>query len=412
MDESNPHKYFNTKKDYTKWNNFVAQVDDINISEEDKQRARNAFRYLERRLGKHFLSETIQSGHPLLSSYLINSANLARIQLIDFAESLQALEKSQNFHTVIDKIKKATKFSEGSTIIETAHRFHKAGFSVAFDLKVSFMNGAELVTKEPDIKIINDGSGEEIYIEVSETGRSKADLDNSRTYNHLFWLIKNIIYSDPELTDFAKPKQILPHVKILRSMSEAELIEVSSKIERLVDVVRKAGAFQEMVIEDMVEVAVSPFNDHSKAQAWAKERNITDFVENYFFNPNELGRVINRLEEELKQLPLDKPGVVVLWNNANLLFYLHSLTEIIEKIANKTVAHSNIYGVVLNHNFGWREPGNGFTVVDDHLFVSNTGRDLITRNTLFVKNKSFNLPITIAVEEKLLKSFIFSSARD
>lgn len=412
MKENNPHKHFNTKKDYAKWDNFVAQIDSINLSDEDKQRGRAAIRYLETTLGKHFLSDIIQFGHPLLSYYFINSANLARIQLIDFAESLQSLDKSQNFHTLIDKIKKVGKFSEGSTILESAHRFHKAGFSTAFDVEVSFIRNAKLETKKPDIKIVNNDSEEEIYVEVSETGRSQAEIDNGRTYQHLFWFIHNIISSDPEMTDFANPKHILPHVKILRAMSEKELMEVSAEIEKIVEQVRRTGEFRETVIGDMVEVAVSPFNDHSKAQAWAKERNITDFVENCSFNPNELNRVISRLNEELKQLPSDKPGIVVLWNNANLLFYLHDVAEIINGIANKIAAHSNVYGVALNHDFGWDKPGNGFTAIEDHLFVSNTGRDLITRNTLLVRNKSFNLPITVAAEEKLLKSFIFSSARD
>lgn len=334
MKENNPHKYFNTKKDCTKWDNFIKQIDDINLSDEDKLRARNAIRYLEKTLGKNFFSDIIQSGHPLLIQYFMNAANLARIQLIDFAESLQALENSQNFDTLIYKIKKATKFSEGSTILKTAHRFHKTGFSVAFDLYVSFMDGMELKTKQPDIKITNDDSKEEIYIEVSEKGESKAALDNSRTYHHLFWLVRHIISSDPEMTDFTKPKHILPHVKILRAMSDKELIEVSSQINEIVEEVRNTGKFQEMIIGDMLEIAVSPFNDHSKAKAWAKERNITDFVENYFFYPNELGLILNRLKEELEQLPLDKPGIVVLWNNSNLLFFLHGIKEIINNTKN------------------------------------------------------------------------------
>jgi hypothetical protein len=76
MKENNPHKYFNTKKDFTKWNNFVAQIEDINLSDEDKLRARNAILYLEKILGKHFFSDIIQFGHPLLSYYFMNAANL------------------------------------------------------------------------------------------------------------------------------------------------------------------------------------------------------------------------------------------------------------------------------------------------------------------------------------------------
>jgi len=412
MKESNPHKYFSTKKDYTKWDNFIKQIDDINLSNEDKLRVRNAILYLEKTLGRHFFSDIIQFGHPLLMQYFMNAANLARIQLIDFAESLQALEQSPNFDTLIYKIKKATKFSEGSTILETADRFYKAGFSIAFDLYVSFMNGEKLETKQPDIKITDEDSGEEIYVEVSETVQSNAALDNGRTYHHLFFLIQYIISSDPEMMDFTNRKHILPHVKILRPMNENELIEVTSRINEIVEEVRSTGEFQETVIGNMVEIAVSPFNDHSKAEAWAKERNITDFVENCFFYPNELGRVLNRLEEELKQLPSDKPGLVVLWNNHNLLFFLHRIEEIIERVANKISSHPNVYGVALNQNIGLAKPENGFAQIDEHLWISNTGRDLTTRNTLLVRNNFFNLPLTDTAEQKLLESFIYSSIRE
>lgn len=196
MKEHNPHKYFNTKKDYTKWDNFVVQIDFIDLSEEDKERGRAAIHYLESTLGKHLLSDIIQFGHPLLSYFFINSANLARIQLIDFAESLQALEKSPNFHTVINKIKKARKFSEGSTILESAHRFHKAGFSVSFDLKVSFFDGAKLKTKEPDIKIVNDDSEEELDSGVGRFRFAKGaqERKNSSRRDHSFRPWKSICF--------------------------------------------------------------------------------------------------------------------------------------------------------------------------------------------------------------------------
>lgn len=412
MKENNPHKFFRKRKDYTKWDNFVAQIDLIDLSDEDKERGREAIRYLENALGKHFLSEVLQFGHPVLNYFFINSANLARIQLIDFVDSLRAVEKSQNFHTIIKKIRKAKDFPEGSTILEAAYRFHKAGFEVAFDEEVSFTEGGKLKTKKPDIKITNPDSMEEIYIEVSETGRSQADINNSRTFNTLFFLIQQIIRSDPEMTDFANPRHVLPYVKILRSMSEKELIDITFKIEKLVEKVRKDGEFQEMVIQDMVEVAVSPFNDHSKAKKWAKQRNMTNFVESCSFNPNELRRVINRLDDELKQLPTDKPGVVILWNNANLLFYLHDIPSIINEVANKIAAHPHIFGVILNHNYGWEEPNTRSVEIEDHLFVSNTGRDLISRNTLIVRNKYFNLSLTNSTREELWKSFVYSSNRN
>ncbi len=401
MNEPNPHKNFQTRKDYAKWDNFVEQIDAINLSDWDKKRARKAIEYLRINLGEHFLADIIQNGHPLLSYYFINAANLARIQLIDFAESLESLENSPNFHTLIDKIRKAKKFSEGITILQTAHRFYNAGLSVAFDIKVTFSDGAKLKTKEPDIKLVNGETGEEIYVEVSEVRESQISVDNGRTFHIIFNLIHDAIRLDPEMTDFANPKYALPYVQIHRSLTEEEIADVAVQIKHLFDKVRKTGEFQELIIEETIEICVSPFHDHTKAKEWALQRKMTDFVEGPSFRPNDLDRVVNSIVRELDQLPKDKPGIINLWNNGNLLFFLYDISTIINKVADKIAWYPNLFCVALHYEYGVSNSEIKFVEKDEHFFVSDTGRDLITKTTLVIRNMSFNLVLTESAKEKI-----------
>lgn len=402
MNEPNPHKNFRTRKDYVKWDNFVEQIDSINLSDSDKVRARKAIGYLRLKLGEHFLADIIQNGHPLLSHYFINAANLARMQLIDFAEKIQKLENSPNFDTLLDKIRKAKKFSEGLTILEAAHRFYEAGFSIAFDVKVSFAEGTRIKTKEPDVQLTDEETGEEIYVEVSEVKESLISIETGKTYQAIFNLIHNAIRSDPEMTDITNPKHILPHVRIHRSLSETELADTAAQIECLIDEVRRKGEFREMIVKDVIEVGVSPFDDHSKAKEWAARRGITDFVEGPAFHPNELDRVINSIERESIQLPGDRPGIITLWNNGNLLFFLYDIPTIIERVAGKIADSPNLFCVALNYEFGVSNSETKFAEVGEHFFVSRTGRDLVTKNVLVIRNQSFDLALTENVKEKLL----------
>jgi hypothetical protein len=213
------------------------------------------------------------------------------------------------------------------------------------------------------------------------------------------------MWTDPEMTDFANPKHILPYVQIHRAFTEQELVDVISQIENIIEKVRKTGEFQELIVENMIEIGISPFHDHSRAEEWALKRNITDFVESPIISPNELGRVINSIRRELDQLPTDKPGIVILWNNHNLLFFLNYISTIISKVVDKIATYPNLLCVALNYDYGITNPETKVVEIDEHLFVSNTGRDLITKVSLVIQNKSFNLPLAKSTKEKLLDSF-------
>lgn len=82
------------------------------------------------------------------------------------------------------------------------------------------------------------------------------------------------------------------------------------------------------------------------------------------------------------------------------------ISSIINKIELEIANHSNIYGVALNFDYGTASSKTTFTEIDKHLMVSDTGTDSITRTTLFVQNKFFNLTLSDSTKQKLRSSLI------
>lgn len=408
MKELNPHKYFQTKKDYTKWDNFIEQIDSIELSNRDRRRAKKMIEYLRRLLGENFLSEVIAKGHPILSQYLINAAPPARLSLIHFAESLQSFENTANFHTLINRIRKASEFAEGQTVLETANKFHKVGFTINFDVTVDVTDyKGKLRTKKPDLQLISKETGEEIYVEVSRLRTSQTQLSSSRTYKVIWRLIHDAIWSDPQNVNIVNPKHILPYVQIHRSLTDDELRNVITQIERLIIKVRESGEFQSVIIEDMIEIGISPFHDHSKAEEWASERWLTDFVEGPLIQTNEISRLKNSIFRELDQLPRDKPGIIEIWNNENLMFFTCDIHMLIAQVAEKIANYPHLFGVALNFNYGLGKERQYVVELNQHSFISKMREDLTTDLSLIVRNVSFNLPLTESTKANLYRVYKF-----
>ena len=90
---SNPHEIFVTEEDYWDWDKYIQQCDLIDLSDADRQRAKDSYSYLRGVLGEGYRKRAFRQGNPMLSWYFINAANLARLSLIRFTEALKARDE-------------------------------------------------------------------------------------------------------------------------------------------------------------------------------------------------------------------------------------------------------------------------------------------------------------------------------
>jgi len=121
------------------------------------------------------------------------------------------------------------------------------------------------------------------------------------------------------------------------------------RIRELAQDVLISGEHRELLLENMIEMAISPSHDHSRAKEWAAARSMKDFVESPPIPLNEIARVQGKIFEKMQQLPRDKPAIVVITTDENLLFFVYSVEEIIQGVVEKTMRFPHIFAVVLTH---------------------------------------------------------------
>src|SRR5947209_11576590 len=117
----NPHAIFNSRDDYFDWDKYDEQLDHIELSDIDRDRSRGSLRYLRALLGEEFLRDNRKTGNPMLSCFL-NAAPRARLQIIDLAEALKALEKAGKFDDLLKRIKHSGTCAEALSVLYAAYK--------------------------------------------------------------------------------------------------------------------------------------------------------------------------------------------------------------------------------------------------------------------------------------------------
>jgi len=194
----NPHQVFSSVEDRGRWEPYILQCDLIDgLTSDEKQRAKHALEYLRVVLGGSFLKRAIARWHPLISLFG-NCAPWTRLKLIGLAEAIEAMRGAENFKVVLRRIKDIPpngaewKFTDGYSVLQTAHQFFKAGLQVCF---VSEKGS----NKKPDIKLSNGETGEEVYVEVSAL-RISAEVKRIEDLDRRVFILTSEALSDSTLS--------------------------------------------------------------------------------------------------------------------------------------------------------------------------------------------------------------------
>ncbi len=280
-DMTSPHEVFSTHEDRWRWDKYIEQCDLIELSDVNRQRAKDSFAYLRTLFGEGFLRRAENERNPIFLWYFANAAPPKRLSLIRFVDALRALEGAANFRSALRDIKRRLRteedlerITEKLSIIDIAYKFYAAGFDIEFDPQVSFTNNRGRVeSKIPDLRIVDRENREDIILEVS---RMKAS-DHQRLVSFTFTTIWNVLieggmHGDPEaLKNILEPRYILPYAVIHRGMEESELMEIVRRIRQLIDHVRASGEFAELIVPNTIEIGIASYDSHHLAKEWAAE---------------------------------------------------------------------------------------------------------------------------------------------
>lgn len=153
-------------------------------------------------------------------------------------------------------------------------------------------------------------------------------------------------------------------------------------------------------------MVVSPAHDHTKAEAWAAERNMRELVEVPPIRlDRELKKAIDKVDKELDQIPPDKPGIIAIPTSENMLFLAFHPQQIIMEIADEVRRHPNLLCAVLFHGVMEGHQESTIATLDHHAFVT-TMDDLSTQRTAFIMNDSFGLSLSKSIVERVRNAFV------
>ena len=403
---TNPFEVFRKLDDYLNWDRYNEQLPAIELSENNRCRTRDSFAYLRNLFGEDFLRDAFASGSSLLSLF-INAAPRARLELATLAESLKGLEEAKNFKELVSQIGDH-RADAAISVLLTAARLARLGFEVSLDPTVQITTPSGIVRdKVPDLRLFNPETSEVVFVEVSRLRKSTKQEKSRQAFQAIWMLVDSIRYMTPgALDDIANPKWMRVYVRILKVLEHDELEMALLRIRELAQDVLTSGEHRELLLENVIEMAISPSHDHSRAKEWAAARNMKDFVESPPIPLNEIARVQGKIFEKMQQLPRDKPAIVVITTDENLLFFVYPFEEIIPGVVEKTMRFPHIFAVVLTHaSFsGVEEPL--VANIGDHIYTRHTTEALVTHQSLIVRNPACTNPVSSSTRNRFRDAFL------
>jgi len=383
-------KILEKTEDYKDWDKLSQHCEVIEgLTEVEKEKAKRAFLFLKQELGEDFLDNAFNVGHPIMH-HIFNVVPWTRRWFTWFAEALKELKDHENYKSLLVRLKDKDKYAEALSILGPSYKFAQIGFKIDFDPKISRQ-------KNPDFKITNSETGEELFVEVSIQRISRiqreADKTMKKIYFETFWQYAPFLHWSG---------------RVHKTLSEKHAEEISKKIKQLIEKVKTENTFQELIIEDVIEVGLASESDKRMLEKWAAERGLkVGEFSGPPFNVDEILRTKRKIEREQKQLPPDHPNIVIIENN-NLFFLTRDHRKAITEIEEEVYRYSHLLAVVIAGGY----MGSGESIItmkDQHAFIQKPRADIINLLIdqfiiLFNRYCSFNIsPSTIT---KIYRAFI------
>jgi hypothetical protein len=384
----------NPEEDSVRWDPYILECDFIEgLTTEDRQRAKQALKYLRKVLGEGFLKRASEQGHPLLPLF-INHAPWTRLKLIGLADALEKMRGAENFKTAFKRIKYVHpigtdgQFAAGYSVLQIAYQFFRAGFRVRFvDERGSH--------KRPDLDLFNDETGEEVSVEVSVL-RTPAEVEKIGEIDRYLFL---------HISGAETVAQVTICGRMLRIVDERGAAAVVMRINQLAAEVNASGELRELIDED-IEVGIAPRYKIEELNQWATEHGLSPGFEGPLMTFSEISRVQRKIKEKLEQLPNDKPGIIVIPYLTDFLFQFYDLGQIIGELERQASESPNLLAIVLSQ--GYTDKPIGHIVLEEsgpHIIITRTIADCIQERIVIIKNRALALDVSHSTMAKIDGAF-------
>ncbi len=384
----NKNNFFEKPDDFRNWNKLIDYCDAINdLTEYEKERAKRAFTFLRHEFGDNFLNEAFDNKHPFCN-YIVNLAPWTRKWIVWFADALKELKKHENYSKLLTRILEPDKFDEALSILEVAYKLSKVGFSIAIDPQIN-VSGKE---KIPDLKIIDTDTGEELCVEISMLRESRIVRDAVRTMRKI---TEPLWFSVPFIQYCGR---------IYKTLSKRHLDHIYEKVKEMVERAIREDSFQELIIEDTLELGIAPEKDRIILEKWAAEKGfkVGEFT-GPAFNVNELLRTKRKIEKEQKQLPKNYPNILVIQNN-NLFFHIRDIRKLISELEEEIYEYPHILiGIISGRHIGTGE--GDLLMKNNHVYIKKVRNYMVVEQHIILLNQFCDHKVFPRIITKIYTAF-------
>jgi hypothetical protein len=371
--------------EYRNWEGLATQCEIIDgLSTVEREKARRAFQTLGSLLGADFLDLAIRERHPILQE-LVNLAPWTRRRITWLAGTLTSLQDASGFGGVLRRFRIPKQFGEAMSLFRTAASLQSAGFNVEFEPTISGF------AKVPDLALVHQRTGERLYVEITALQASDIAKAASRTS---FGIASQVLFAAPFLNYVGR---------IHRSLSERHLADVVEQVRATV--ARGKTSFQELVIANVVEMALAPDNDRDLLDAWANEHGLeVGTLSGPPIEVDEVQRVRSRIRGEQKQLPAGVANIVVIEGFSPMLDG-RSIEHIVSDIAETLYDANHVFAAVISGGY----MGDGVpeaTMYGQHCHVRRRRFDVLIEEHLVLVNRFCDVSVSPAVLSDVYRAYL------
>jgi hypothetical protein len=120
---------------------------------------------------------------------------------------------------------------------------------------------------------------------------------------------------------------------------------------------------------------------------------------------NEISRMQRKISKKFQQLPRDKPGLIVITTDENLLFFMHSVQEILQAVIERVSRYPYVVAVVLTHAFIGGRKESLVANSGQHLYARHTLKTLVTEQAVMVRNSAATLSVAASTYSALQSAY-------
>jgi len=370
------------------WDHFIKVTDFIEgLSIEEKELAKEAYRSLKNILGEDFLKDMMYRNHPLLMK-ISNRIPNARKWVIQFANTLEKIKTSPKFPKLIQNL-----IHHGDTTLTEIAIIGKF-VSNDFNVKIYPDILINSKSKETDIVINLPIYLKDIFVEVTVLELPTIQKEVEEIWDKIDNTIRGVNFS------------LFITTVVYNKISNKHLQKILEKIKLIAHDVTSSQIFRFYSEENLLDVGISFSSQSQEYLDWCKTKRIEpNSYSEKFINIDERSRLqlkVNKKLEQVLQLPIDNPGILVIHSN-NLFGILGSYKTYMTALQQMIAKYDNIIALILTTDFTSFKDSKTIEYHGNYFFLDN--RYVLGGWTYLIWNNYSKFEVTKELKEQLIQTF-------